>query len=626
MLSPTYAQRPRASLRQLTTVSIVFLLIVLTFGSPSSRAQFDEPQASWNSASQSDIDFGVSPSFLPVEQAYQLSALLETQAPQTQLTLHWDIADGYYLYKHQLKFELDGSSLEHQLPAGQFKYDEYFERELEVYYGALDVIIKMPAQDSEATPLQTVRVHSQGCADAGLCYPPQWQQLTIEKGSATLIESSLPSAVKTPSPVSDARSASAQASSSNHYLWALLGALLGGVILNLMPCVFPVLSLKALSLARNQQNPSQQHLHGWAYTLGAISTFVIVAAIMLSLRQAGQAVGWGFQLQSPIIVASLAYLFFVMGLSLSGFIQLGGKIAGAGQSLTEGHSYRSSFFTGALATLVASPCTAPFMGGALGYAVTQPTPVALSVFAALGFGMALPFLLLTYFPALSQKLPKPGAWMETLKQVLAFPLYFTALWLLWVVGRQTDSDSVVLVVTGAVALALAVWLWQHRPNRLWQQCLAAAIFALALWPMSQLQSGNTATTAQLQHNWQPFTQARLQQLIEQGQPTFVNLTADWCITCLANEKAALNTNATLAAFEQSGIVKLKGDWTHYNPEITELLNRFGRNGVPLYLMYSSDSQGKPVILPQLLREQTVIDAINHATEFNNGTLATSLTK
>ena len=626
MLSPTYAQRPRASLRLLTATSAVFLLIILTLSSPLSRAQFEEPQASWNSATQSDIDFGVSPSFLPVEQAYRLDALLETQASQTQLALHWDIADGYYLYKHQLKFELDGTSLEHQLPAGQFKYDEYFERELEVYYGSLDVVLKLPTPNPEATSPQIVRVHSQGCADAGLCYPPQWQQLSIEKGSVTLLQSPFPSAVKTQSPVTDAVTENVQESSSNHYLWALLGALLGGVILNLMPCVFPVLSLKALSLARNQQNPAQQHLHGWAYTIGAISTFVIVAAIMLSLRQAGQAVGWGFQLQSPIIVASLAYLFFVMGLSLSGFIQLGGKLAGAGQSLTEGHSYRSSFFTGALATLVASPCTAPFMGGALGYAVTQPTPVALSVFAALGFGMALPFLLLTYFPALSQKLPKPGAWMETLKQALAFPLYFTALWLLWVVGRQTDSDSVVLVVTGAVALAFAVWLWQHRPSRLWQQCAAVAIFALAIWPVSQLQPGNTAATAQLQHNWQPFTQARLQQLVDQGQPTFVNLTADWCITCLANEKAALDTEATLAAFEQSGIVKLKGDWTHYNPEITELLNQFGRNGVPLYLMYSSNSQGKPVILPQLLREQTVIDAINYAAEPKNSTLATRLTK
>lgn len=599
---------------------MALFLILLSLASSNSYGQFDDTPTNWSAAPQSGLEFGASVSFLPVEQAYQLSALVETQHQPPQLLIHWDIAEGYYLYKHQLKFELDGTPLDHQLPAGQLKYDEYFERELEVYYGSLDVVVPMPTSDAST---QIVKVHSQGCADAGLCYPPQWQQLSIEGGEASLVElTTSPFSASAPKTVNTLIEGN-QELGNTHYLWALLGAVLGGIILNLMPCVFPVLSLKALSLARSRDNPSQQHLHGWAYTVGAITTFVVIAAIMLSLRQAGQAVGWGFQLQSPVVVALLAYLFFVMGLSLSGFIQLGGKLAGAGQSLTEGHSYRSSFFTGALATLVASPCTAPFMGGALGYAVTQSTPIALSVFAALGFGMALPFLLLTYFPALSRKLPKPGPWMETLKQALAFPLYFTALWLLWVVGRQTSSDSVVLVVAGAVALALAAWLWQHRPQRLWQQSIAAAVFAIALWPMSQLQPSVATGTTQLQHNWQPFTQARLQQLLDQGQPTFVNLTADWCITCLANEKAALNTDRTLEAFEQSGVVKLKGDWTHYNPEITQLLNQFGRNGVPLYLMYSPNNGSSPVILPQLLREQTVINAINTATQ---STLASNSAK
>ncbi|MGH1372368.1 MAG: protein-disulfide reductase DsbD family protein [Cellvibrionaceae bacterium] len=618
MPSSTVISRP---LSTLPLAIVALALIFLSAVSPNSYGQFEDSAANWNPSPQNNLEFSSQTSFLPVEQAYRLSALVnaagESSSEQRQLALHWDIADGYYLYKHQLKFELDGNPLDHQLPAGQFKYDEYFERELEVYYGSLDVAVSIPVAASAA---QLIRVHSQGCADAGLCYPPQWQQLSIENGEATLMESLAP-ALSKPAPP-----ANTEPNSDNrhgHYVWALLGALIGGIILNLMPCVFPVLSLKALSLARSRDNPAQQHLHGWAYTVGAIATFVIIAAIMLSLRQAGQAVGWGFQLQSPVVVALLAYLFFIMGLSLSGFIQLGGKLAGAGQSLTEGHSYRSSFFTGALATLVASPCTAPFMGGALGYAVTQPPVIALSIFAALGFGMALPFLLLTYFPSLSQKLPKPGPWMETLKQALAFPLYFTALWLLWVVGRQTSSDSVVLVVAGAVALAFAAWLWQHRPHRVWQQCAAAAIFALALWPMGQLQPSHTSNATQLQNDWQPFTQARLQQLLDQGQPTFVNLTADWCITCLANEKTALDTDKTLAAFERSGVVKLKGDWTHYNPEITQLLNQFGRNGVPLYLIYSNNNPGKPVILPQLLTEQTVIDAIRTASE---NTLASHSTK
>jgi len=597
--------------------SALCLLLIFATASLSQIAhgQFQPATDSWGEGPQNTLNLSGNISFLPVEQAYQLSATVTQPAEgEEALHLNWQIADDYYLYQHQLKIEIEGEPLEYALPAAERKYDEYFERELNVYYGRLDLTALLPnAFDHNATT--TVTVHSQGCADAGLCYPPQKQQLQLKNGLATVLAA--PSRADTTSlgntPKNEHPNPTIN-SDSGSYLWAIIGALLGGVILNLMPCVFPVLSLKALSLVRSGDNPQQQHLHGWAYTAGAVATFVAIAALMLTLRQAGQAVGWGFQLQSPIVVASLAYLFFVLGLSLSGFLQLGSSFAGSGQSLTEGHSYRSSFFTGALATLVASPCTAPFMGGALGYAVTQSSPVALSVFAALGFGMALPFLLLTYFPSLSQRLPKPGAWMETLKQALAFPLYLTALWLLWVVGRQTDSDSVVFTIAGAVGLVFAIWLWQHRPARLWQQCLAAVILAIALWPMAQLQQGqirtqSTLTQNALAHNWQPFTQARLEQLLDAGQPVFVNLTADWCITCLANEKVALDTDASLEAFERSGIVKLKGDWTHYNPEITELLTQFGRNGVPLYLLYKGDKQQKPQMLPQILREDLVINAI-----------------
>lgn len=601
-----------SSRRQLNNTLCLLLSLVTISLSQISHGQFEATPSNWNESSQNSLNLSGNISFLPVDQAYRLSAgLTSSETGEEALELNWQIADGYYLYQHQLKIEIQGSELEFSLPAAERKYDEYFERELNVYYGSLTLTAELPkTYDPKATT--RVTVHSQGCADAGLCYPPQQQKLELKDGLATLL-----AAPSRPNPVSlsgTAKTEQAENTDNGTYLWAVIGALLGGIILNLMPCVFPVLSLKALSLVRSGDKPQQQRLHGWAYTAGAVATFVAIAALMLSLRQAGQAVGWGFQLQSPIVVAALAYLFFALGLSLSGFLQLGNSFAGSGQSLTEGHSYRSSFFTGALATLVASPCTAPFMGGALGYAVTQSAPVALSVFAALGFGMALPFLLLTYFPSLSKRLPKPGAWMETLKQALAFPLYLTSLWLLWVVGRQTSSDSVVLIIAGAVGLAFAIWLWQHRPARLWQRCLAAVILAVALWPMAQLQqdqangrSGLTQTG--LEHNWQPFTQARLQQLLDAEQPVFVNLTADWCITCLANEKVALDTEASLKAFEQSGIVKLKGDWTHYNPEITELLARFGRNGVPLYLLYSGDKRQKPQVLPQILREETVIGAL-----------------
>lgn len=549
-------------------------------------------------------------SFLPVTEAYQLSvsivdgSLLANAPADKMLSLHWDIAPGYYLYQHQLKVVIDGDSLPLELPEGIEKYDDYFEKELTVYYSSLDLLIPLP---DSAAPIRQLTVHSQGCADAGLCYPPQEQQVQIQNNIAKVLTAPAPNS--SPTGISTGSNSAA----STGFWLALFGALAGGILLNLMPCVFPVLSLKALSLARSQENPHQQHLHGWAYTLGVIATFVAIATIMLLLRQAGQAIGWGFQLQSPLVVALLAYLFFIMGLGLSGFIQLGGKLSGSGQSLTEGHSYRASFFTGALASVVASPCTAPFMGGALGFAVTQPAPLALTVFAALGFGMALPFLLLTYFPSLSRRLPKPGQWMETLKQLLAFPLFLTALWLLWVVGRQTGSDAVVALSAGALGLSFAAWLWQHQPSRISQKMLAVVVLLASLLPLNNLNPqdspANGSSEAVLANQWQPYSQKRLDQLLANGTPTFVNLTADWCITCLANEKVALDTETSINAFEQAGIVKLKGDWTHYNPEITHLLSQFGRNGVPLYLLYSGRKNDPPVILPQILRERTITNAI-----------------
>lgn len=530
--------------------------------------------------------------FLPVDEAYQLSG---NHTGDGKLALNWDIAEGYYLYQHRLKFVAEGETLTPQLPAGEIKYDEYFEKELEVYYHQLNV--ELP---STSLPYE-LKVHSQGCADAGLCYPPQIQTYKVTAAGISLQAPPGPSG--TPASAQDTGALGFTA-----LLLTMLAAALGGVILNLMPCVFPVLSLKALSLAQSHNSPHQQHLHGWAYTLGAVATFVLVAAIMLALREAGQAVGWGFQLQSPTVVAALAYLFFIMGLVLSGHLALGGSFAGTGQSLTTGQGLKSSFFTGALATVVASPCTAPFMGGALGAAVTQPAPIALLIFASLGFGMALPVLILSYYPKLSRLLPKPGAWMEQLKQFLAFPLYATALWLLWVLGRQTGVDQVAMLLAGAIALTLAAWLWQQQAG--WTRALAALTAIAALYPLASPMETTQAHPQALKEGWQPYSVQRLQELRSSNTPVFINLTADWCITCLLNERVALETERTRQAFDNAGVVRLKGDWTHYNPAITELLATYGRNGVPLYLLYPASNQSDPAILPQILTESTLIEAIN----------------
>jgi len=298
-----------------------------------------------------------------------------------------------------------------------------------------------------------------------------------------------------------------------------------------------------------------------------------------------------------------------MGLCLSGNFNPGAGWSGIGQSLTGGHSLKSSFFTGALACVVASPCTAPFMGTALGLAVTMPAPLALAVFAALGLGMALPFLLLSYYPSLTRIMPRPGAWMETFKQFLAYPLYLTAVWLLWVLGRQSGSDAVILLCSGAVAIAMALWLFNLAANS-WPLRLAAiACLALAAIPLTRVESTSGVIGAS-DEGWQPYSEARLSQLQQLGSPVFVNLTADWCITCLANEKAVLSSEAVLSAFDRAGVVRLKGDWTNYNPQITDLLTQFGRNGVPLYLLYSGRVGDAPSILPQILSKKTVLSAIS----------------
>lgn len=398
-------------------------------------------------------------------------------------------------------------------------------------------------------------------------------------------------------------------SSSKQALWlVLLMAAAGGFILNLMPCVFPVLSLKALSIAGNSGQRKQQQSDALWYSLGVVLSFVALAGVLLALRAAGAAVGWGFQLQSPLLVAALAYLLFALGLSLSGLVQFGLGLMNAGGGLTQQKGAKGSFFTGVLAVIVASPCTAPFMGGALGYAVTQPPALALLVFVALGLGMALPFLLLAYMPALARLLPKPGAWMDTLKQLLAYPLYLSAIWLAWVFGRQTGIDALALLLCGAVALAAACWLWgrwQFSQQGKAEPVLAVGFVVLALWLVwFAIPAGPVATSAQTAAaHWQSWSAEKQAQLQAAGKPVLVNMTADWCITCLVNERVALNTDSSKAALALYDVTYLKGDWTRRDAAITAYLHQYQRDGVPLYVLYWP---GQPAeVLPQILTPDTL---------------------
>ncbi|WP_193166076.1 protein-disulfide reductase DsbD family protein [Microbulbifer hainanensis] len=559
-------------------------------------------------ASQS-LDAAQDDEFLPVDQAYQQDFLFTAAG----VSAIFQIAPDYYLYRDKLAiFRVDGGQktpVSVSLPQGETTWDDYYEKETEVYRLQLEAPLSLPAED---TPIE-LEVHYQGCADAGLCYPPQVRHFRLDQSAGTAEPT--PTAPTTAAP--SGSSAPGNRTAGLSLPLAMVLAFIGGLLLNLMPCVFPVLSIKVLAISQAAQHGGQRRAHGWAYSAGVVASFVLIAALMLALRAGGEAIGWGFQLQSPWLVAALVYLFFTMGLSLSGLTEFGGRLMGVGQNVSAQQGLRGSLATGALATVVASPCTAPLMGSALGYAVTLPAGLALAVFAALGAGMAAPFLLLTHIPALTDRLPRPGPWMDRLKQLLAFPMYLTAVWLLWVLGRQTGSDGVALVLAGAVAIAFALWLWP-RPHETWSKrhwgkgsvALVAIALAFALLPRLATLSPATPTESEY---WQPYSAARLDSARSEGRPILTNLTAAWCITCLANEKVVLSSDAVSEAIDQLGVVALKGDWTNQDPEISTLLAKYGRTSVPLYLLYPAGG-GEAQILPQVLTRDGLLAALNAAAQ------------
>ena len=405
-----------------------------------------------------------------------------------------------------------------------------------------------------------------------------------------------------------------------------LFAVLGGLILNLMPCVFPVLSIKAIGLVEQaKKHPAAVRAKGLVFTAGVISSMLCLAGVLLALRAGGEQIGWGFQLQSPLFVTLMVYLLFAVGLNLSGVFEVGGGLAGVGDGLTQGDGYRASFFTGVLTTLVATPCTAPFMAAAVGAALTQSAAFALCIFAALGFGLSLPYLLLSFAPVLRRALPKPGAWMDTLKQVFAFPIYASAAWLLWVLSQQTSSIGLGAAFAGIILIALAGWAYQRskmsaHTGRITGLATAIAAALLAIFlpvRFADVAAAAPAATAGNEHvgggeNWQPYSAARVAELSAAGKPLLVNFTASWCLTCLVNERNAFNDSAVQAVFHDKNVTLMKGDWTNRDPAITQALAAFGRAGVPLYVVYNAQPGRQPVVLPQILSASVVQGAFTDA--------------
>ncbi|MCE1249317.1 MAG: thioredoxin family protein [Comamonadaceae bacterium] len=386
------------------------------------------------------------------------------------------------------------------------------------------------------------------------------------------------------------------------WLLALGGALLGGLILNLMPCVFPVLAIKVAGFARHAQDQRLHRMSGLAYTAGVLASFLALGALMLALRAAGEAVGWGFQLQSPAVVAALALLFTLIGLNLAGLYEFGRMLPSSLAGLQLRHPVLDAFFTGVLAVAIASPCTAPFMGASLGLTAQLPAPQALGIFAALGLGLALPYLLASWWPALARALPRPGAWMQTLRRFLAFPMFATVVWLLWVLGQQTGIDGASALLALLLLVALLAWTLTLRGRT--RLVLATLSIAASAWWISlsgpkiielQPPQASASTPAPGWQAWQPGLP---EQLLAQGQPVFVDYTAAWCVTCQVNKQTTLHNPEVLADFAAHGVALLRADWTRRDPAITAELARLGRSGVPVYTLQAPG--GAPLVLTELL--------------------------
>ncbi len=436
-------------------------------------------------------------------------------------------------------------------------------------------------------------------------------------------------------PLSDspypASSASSEKSGLMKLLFMLGLAFTGGLILNLMPCVLPVLSLKIFDFVKRAgQSRWKIFSHGLTFTAGVLVSFWVLAGLLLILRQGGQELGWGFQLQSPGFLMVLCALFFFFSLNLFGVFELGVIFTRIGSTGTQsGHA--GSFFAGVTATVVATPCTAPFMGSAMGYAFSQPPYYAMLVFTFLGLGMAAPYLLLSGFPGLMRYLPKPGEWMEHLKQFMGFPLLATAIWLAWVLGHQAGVDALVallflLLLAGVSAWVLGKWTALHRTTsvRVLAGLLALVIFLpafiLVLVYLDQIRNiqpnhsalpGTSLANTQESLAWEPFSESRLAFLLDQGKPVFVDFTADWCLSCKVNEKVAFGSTEVTGKFRELGIIALKADWTSRDEAISQALSKYGRNSIPLYVLYPGNGSKDFILLPEVLSPGILLDALKH---------------
>ena len=404
-------------------------------------------------------------------------------------------------------------------------------------------------------------------------------------------------------------------------LTAMLAAFVGGIILNFMPCVFPVISLKALGILRHQGDTRSARTEGLGFLLGVIFTMLVLAGVLLALRAGGMAVGWGFQLQSPLVIAALALVILGAALNLLGVFEVGLSLQRAGEISVGRGAFTRSALTGALAIVVATPCSAPFMAGAVGYALVQTPAVSLGIFLALALGFAAPFTLISLFPAIAERLPRPGAWMDILKRGLAFPMLGAFAWLVWVLTQQAGKTALAAMLASAVVVSFAAWLYGMAQRRRftgqpYKALLAVTLvlFFAAIGPLpgvmhTQVSQPEVLSAENITRvTWSPQT---VEKMRGHGKAIFVDFTASWCITCQVNERTSLSTAAVKQALAETGTVYMVADSTRFNADIDDAMNTFGQGGLPLYVVYPADGSA-PKVLPQVLTPSIVVNALNQA--------------
>ena len=432
----------------------------------------------------------------------------------------------------------------------------------------------------------------------------QWQAAAMAEVSPALAAALAKNAADQAAPAAPAPASS---------LWmALLGGLIGGLILNLMPCVFPILAIKVLGFAAHGNQVREQRAGGLAYTAGVVLSFLALGGLLLALRAAGQQLGWGFQLQSPVVVALLATLFTVIGLNLAGVFEFGSLVPSSLAGKQAQNPTVNAFLSGVLAVAIASPCTAPFMGASMGLAVSMPAAQALLVFAALGVGMALPYLLASFVPAVVRWLPRPGAWMDTFRRAMAFPMFATVVWLVWVLGQQSGIDGAAALLALLVLLAALIWALGLQGRTRWTLSIiliaGGAYLASAIGPNITKPAPLLASSGAAQgERWQPWSADAVAQANAAGKPVFVDFTAAWCVTCQYNKRTTLSDAEVLQAFDHKQVALLRADWTRQDPAITQVLTQLGRSGVPVYVLYAPGKA--PVVLSEVLSVNEVVEAV-----------------